>query len=289
MTGTRIQVFLGKGGVGKTTCSAATALHLAEAGEASLAISTDPTPSLSHIFEIEGAHREREVHPGLFLTELGLQDVRSMWDEKFGRDVYSVFSSFVDIEYGDFVQFVTSVLPGLNEEFMVDYIRRLALDGRYRHVVWDTAPLGQTLALLGMPSLLAEHLRAAPRIYSHLRTTGERREPVIEILGRWRDLAAECMQFLRRAVAFSMVTIPEALAVCQLDEVLEELARYELGISRLVVNNVVQVADSPFLEQKRAQQQPPHRAPLDMAASLAHQKKVHRQHRKAIGWHRFPR
>jgi arsenite-transporting ATPase len=64
------------------------------------------------------------------------------------------------------------------------------------------------------------------------------------------------MQFLRRDVAFSMVTIPEALSVLQLDDVVEELARYDLRISRLVVNNVVQAADSPFLEQKRAQQQP---------------------------------
>jgi arsenite-transporting ATPase len=255
VSGTRIQVFLGKGGVGKTTCSAATALAAAERGEQSLVISTDPTPSLSHIFEISGEHREREVLPGLRLTELGLRDVRAMWDERFGRDVYGVFSSFVDIDYPTFVDFVTAVLPGLNEEFMVDYIRRLALEARYANVVWDTAPLGQTLALLGMPQLLAEHLRAAPRIYSHLRTTGERREPVIEILGRWRDLAAACMEFLRRDVALSMVTIPEALSVYQLDDVVEELARYDLRISRLVVNNVVQAADSPFLEQKRSQQQ----------------------------------
>jgi arsenite-transporting ATPase len=42
----------------------------------------------------------------------------------------------------------------------------------------------------------------------------------------------------------------------QLEDVVGELARYDLRISRLVVNNVVQEADSPFLEQKRAQQQP---------------------------------
>jgi arsenite-transporting ATPase len=252
---TRVQVFLGKGGVGKTTCSAATALQLADQGQPSLVVSTDPTPSLSHIFEIQGAHREREVLPGLFLTELGLEEVRHMWNEAFGRDVYGVFSSFVDIDYGTFVQFMTSVLPGLNEEFMVDYIRRLALESRYRHVVWDTAPLGQTLALLGMPSMLAEHLRTAPRIYSHLRNAGERRESVIEILGRWRDLAAQCMAFLRRDVVLSMVTIPEALAVCQLDAVVDELRRYDLRISRLIVNNVVQESDSPFLAQKRQQQQ----------------------------------
>ena len=249
-----ITIGSGKGGVGKTTCSAATALHLAESGETSLAISTDPTPSLSHIFQIEGAHREREVRPGLFLTELGLQDVRSMWDEKFGREVYSIFSSFVDIDYGAFVQFVTSVLPGLNEEFMVDYIRRLALEARFRHLVWDTAPLGQTLALLGMPSILAEHLRTAPRIYSHLRTAENRKESVMETIRRWQQLAAECMEFLRRDVVFSMVTIPEALAVDQLDNVVDELRRYGLEIRQLIINNVVRVTDSPFLAQKAQQQ-----------------------------------
>ncbi|MGB5105004.1 MAG: ArsA family ATPase [Steroidobacteraceae bacterium] len=252
---TRVEVFLGKGGVGKTTCSAATALAHAESGQPSLVISTDPTPSLSHIFEIAGEHREREVQPGLYLTELGLDEVRAMWDEEFGRDVYGVFSSFVDIDYPSFVQFMTSVLPGLNEEFMVDYIRRLVLEARYGHVVWDTAPLGQTLALLGMPSMLAEHLRTAPRIYSHLRTTGERKESVMAILGRWQDLAATCMEFLRRDVRFSLVTIPEALAVCQLEAVRDELHRHGLAISRMIVNNVVQAGDSPFLEQKRRQQQ----------------------------------
>jgi hypothetical protein len=46
--------------------------------------------------------------------------------------VYAVFSAFVDVEYDTFVEFMTSVLPGLKEEFMVDYVRRLALEDRYR-------------------------------------------------------------------------------------------------------------------------------------------------------------
>lgn len=170
--------------------------------------------------------------------------------------MYGVFSSFVDIDYPSFVQFVTSVLPGLNEEFMIDHIRRLVLEARYRNVVWDTAPLGQTLALLGVPTLLGEHLRTAPRIYSHLRTTGERKESVMEIIARWRQLAADCMEFLRHDVYLSMVTIPEALSVCQLDGVVRELDRYGLQVTRLIVNNVVQESDSPFLEQKRRQQLP---------------------------------
>ena len=250
----RIHVFLGKGGVGKTTCAAATALRWAERGEETLAISTDPTPSLSHIFELKGRQRERAVRPHLAVTELGLEEVRAMWDERFGREVYAVFSTFVDIAYEQFVAFVTSVLPGLNEEFMVDHIRRVAQERTYRRVVWDTAPLGQTLALLGMPALLAEHLRMAPRVYSHLRTSGERRESVMTVLSRWAELAAACMTFLHEEVSFSMVTIAEALAVEQLPGVFAELGRYDLRVDRVIVNNVVTAADSDFLKKKAAQQ-----------------------------------
>lgn len=251
---TRTHVFLGKGGVGKTTCAAATALHLAEGGLDTLALSTDPTPSLSHIFQLEGPRRERQVREHLFLTELGREEVRAMWDERFGQEVFAVFSTFVDIEYTQFVEFMTSVLPGLNEEFMVDQIRRLGLEGRYRHLIWDTAPLGQTLALLEMPALLAEHLRLAPRVYSRLRTSGDQRESVMQILRRWTDLARTCMTFLREEVTFSMVTIAEALAVEQLEGVFAELQKYRLAVSRLIVNNVIQTTDSDFLREKAREQ-----------------------------------
>jgi arsenite/tail-anchored protein-transporting ATPase len=253
--GARVRVFLGKGGVGKTTCAAATVLAFADRAEESLAISTDPTPSLSHIFELQGRQHEREILPHLFVTELGLEEVRAMWDERFGREVYAVFSTFVDIDYASFVRFVTSVLPGLNEEFMVDHIRRAALEGKYQHIVWDTAPLGQTLALLETPALLAEHLRLAPRVYSHLRGSGERRESVMTVLSRWAELARACMTFLRDEVSFSMVTIAEALAVRQLDGVFAELGRHGLAVDRLIVNNVVTAPDSDFLRRKAEQQQ----------------------------------
>jgi arsenite-transporting ATPase len=250
-----VHIFLGKGGVGKTTCAAATALHFAESGERTLVLSTDPTPSLSHIFGVTRTSDEQPVIDNLAMTELGLAEVRRMWDERFGQEVYAVFSSFVDVDYATFVEFMTSVLPGLNEEFMVDYVRRMTADARYRRIVWDTAPLGQTLALLGMPQMLGEHLRMAPRVYSHLRTTGERRESIMEVLRRWQELAATCMTFLRESVRLTMVTIPETLALKQLNDAFAELARYDLRVSRLIVNNVVTSPDSAFLEQKSAQQQ----------------------------------
>ena len=120
-----VTMFAGKGGVGKTTCAGATALHYALLGEKTLVISTDPTPSLSHIFEVKDKQKPVKVLDNLYLAELGIDEVKQMWDKKFGREVYEVFSSFVAVGYEEFVDFMSSVLPGLSDEFIVDYIKEL--------------------------------------------------------------------------------------------------------------------------------------------------------------------
>jgi len=246
-------MFTGKGGVGKTTCAAATALHRAVSGP-TLTISTDATPSLAHIFEIADDQKPAEVLPSLYINELGEAEIKEMWDGKFGREVHEVFSAFVDIGYEDFVEFMTSVLPGLGEEFMVDYIREMSRKDTYENIVWDTAPLGQTLSLLETPALLGNHLRMAPRIYSKLRLGRRSREPVLDILKRWERLSAENMDFLRNEVNFTMVTIPEALAVEQLEGIFRELNKYGLSVKQLIINNVVKAQESDFLLTKARQQ-----------------------------------
>ncbi len=249
-----ITMFSGKGGVGKTTCAAATALHYASNGSRTLAISTDATPSLSHIFESTSTQRPAAVLDSLHISELGERDVEDMWNRKFGKDVYNVFSSFVSIDYDRFVEFTTSMLPGLRDEFMVDHIKEMCRDGAYDSVVWDTAPLGQTLVLLQTPAMLIEHLRMAPRIYAKLKLSSISREPILDIITRWQALSAEDTEFLRNEVHFVIVTIPEALAVEQLEGVFRELERHGLVVSRLVVNNVIRDVDSGFLRAKAGQQ-----------------------------------
>ncbi len=249
-----IIMFAGKGGVGKTTCAAAAALHYASSGKQTLGISTDATPSLSHIFEITGDKKPARVEGSLYINELGIEEIKEMWDKKFGNEVYGVFSSFVSIDYPEFVEFMTSLLPGLSDEFMIDYIRELSIKGEYDTIVWDTAPLGQTLALLKAPAMLAEHLRMAPRIYSKLKLGQRSREPVLDIIKRWERLSADNMDFLRNEVQFILVTIAEALAVEQLESIFRMLSEYGLKVQQLIINNVVKAENSDFLLTKAKQQ-----------------------------------
>ena len=251
----RVTMFCGKGGVGKTTSAAATALHYAMDGQKTLVLSTDFTPSLRDIFEVDAPAKPAMVTENLYLDEISYDNVKVLWDKKFGPQVYDLFSTFVDIEYQDFVGYVATMLPGIRDEFMVDYIREISESGEYQRVVWDTAPAGQTLGLLRMPSLMNNHLKPAARIYTSLKSPQNLKRTVLGVIKDWQQLSDKDMAFLKEQVQFNLVTIAEALAVHQLHDIFEEFRSYGLGINHIVINQVVEDADSPFLRRKAELQQ----------------------------------
>lgn len=254
----RVSMFCGKGGVGKTTCAAATALHYAARGEETLIISTDPTPSLRDIFEIESKGKPARVIKGLYLVETGYEEIKKLWDNKFGSDAYDVFSILFKIGYQEFIDLAVAILPGLVDESMVDYIRELSESGRYERLVWDTAPAGQTLRLLGVQSTLAtKRLEPTGRLYlasKVTRGTGKKRS-LMEVMREWEELAQKDMEFLRTGVEFNFVTIPEALAVRQLERIFLELWSYGLEIDRVIINQVIREPDSEFLRGRMVMQE----------------------------------
>ena len=146
------------------------------------------------------------------------------------------------------------MLPGLSDEFMVDYIREMKQSGEYQTIIWDTAPLGQTLALLHTPAMLVEHLRMAPRVYSRLKFGQGSRQSILDILKRWQKLSADSIDFLRDEVRFNIVTIAEALAFEQLEGIFRELDSHGFVVKQLIVNNVIKENDSDFLVMKANQQ-----------------------------------
>ncbi len=119
----------GKGGVGKTTCASALALGFADRGRKVLLISSDPTPSLSDIFEKEIGSRERKIleREELYGLEISSEIVLQKWKESFGDEIYEVISSFANVDY-DFVDYIGTA-PGIEEEYMLYFILEL-VEGR---------------------------------------------------------------------------------------------------------------------------------------------------------------
>lgn len=253
-------MFGGKGGVGKTTSSAATALHYAAAGRRTLVISSDLAPSLSDIFETEIGPVERPV-PGvdnLWGMEIDQDEVMRRWKEKFGPEIYAAASSLVDLGYDEVVDYV-AIAPGIQEEFMLDYILERIRSGRYEMIIWDTAPAGDTLRLLELPYKLLSHLRMAPRVYLQVRESLKLdRTPFSEIIAGWSELSQEIADWFRNPdnVSFVLVTIPEALGVYQSRRLVDQFARFGLEVEHMIVNHVIQDPECSFHRQRQAMQAP---------------------------------
>ena len=147
-----IMVFAGIWGVGKTTCAATTAFHHTSMGGEILAISADATPSLAHTFAVDGGERLIKVQKSLCINEVGGEEVKVIWHEKLGREVHEGFSSLVSVDYDEFVEFRTSLLSDLGDNFMVDYIRVLSRKGTYNTMIWDTAPVRSNTYLTSNPN-----------------------------------------------------------------------------------------------------------------------------------------
>ncbi len=101
--------------------------------------------------------------------------------------------------------------------------------------------------------MLSRHLKMAPRIYSRLKIGRGSREPIIDILKRWDKLSRYNIDFLK-SVDFTLVAIPEALSVEQLDSIFHDLSRFGFKVSELIINNVIKEPDSKFLITKAEQQ-----------------------------------
>jgi arsenite-transporting ATPase len=257
----------GKGGVGKTTCAAAIALHLAASGKRTLILSSDPTPSLSDIFEITIGPCETPIPhcPNLSALEISSEIVLKKWKDRFGREIYDVVSSFADLDY-DFVLDYVGGAPGIEEEYMLYFIMELVREGRYDLVVWDTAPAGHTLRLLHLPEIFLRHLEGATRFYLNLYSYFERaketvklkkgKKSLMEIISGWQALSNEIAAFIRdeRLTEYIVVTIPEALGVKQTERIIQDFNAHGLPVHYLIINHCIEQADCDFHRARKEMQ-----------------------------------
>lgn len=256
----------GKGGVGKTTCASAIALCLARRNKTTLIVSSDPTPSLSDIFEVEIGPTLTAIPfvPGLYAQEITPDLILTEWKEKFGPEIYEVVKSFSDLDK-DFVLDYIGSAPGIEEEYMLYYIYQLVHKDIFDVVIWDTAPAGHTLKLLKLPTLFLKHLEGAAKFYLHFIEYVEKakeamklkaKKGILEIIDGWKRLSEEIEGFLRNrnTTAFLLVTIPEALGVKQTERIYRELEQNGLWIDHLIVNHIVESPDCLFHKKRKEMQ-----------------------------------
>lgn len=144
----RIILYLGKGGVGKTTVAAASALRCAQLGYRTLVVSTDIAHSLADSLDVPLASDPVEVAPNLFAQEINvLAEIREHW----GKMQDYVGNMLRKQGMSKAVAEEMAVIPGMEEVVSLLHINRQAEEGHYDCVIVDAAPTGETIRLLTVP------------------------------------------------------------------------------------------------------------------------------------------
>ena len=213
----RVLLFTGKGGVGKTTAAAATALHCAEAGQRTIVLSTDPAHSLADAFDRPLGDLAVEIAPNLWGEQLDAQDrMEESWDE-IQEWLLEIFRwAGVDALEAEEL----AVIPGLDEVFALADIKRHAESGEWDVIVVDCAPTAETIRLLSLPDVLTWYME-------RLFPIGRRVNKVVSpVLGRITSLPVAGDDVFDAANRF----------YDRLDGVKELLTDPEMTSVRLVVN-----------------------------------------------------
>jgi arsenite-transporting ATPase len=245
----RIILFTGKGGVGKTTLSAATALHCANKGYKTLVISTDAAHSLSDSFETQLSTQQKKITANLFGQEINaLEEIEKNWG-----DIKSYLTALFSSQGIDAIEAEEmSVFPGMEELFSLMEIRNYNQSSEYEVIIVDCAPTGDTLRLLSAPEITNWYLK---HIFPIQRTAAKAVRPVAnrilpfpfpedKVFGAMKNLTtqlAEMKEILSdsKKTTIRLVVNPEKMVIKEAQRAFTFFNLFGYAVDMIIVNRVI--------------------------------------------------
>ena len=259
----KMVMFGGKGGVGKTSCAASSAIWAAEHGRNTLIISTDPAHSLGDSLGIELAPGVPTPIAGIdFLTALEINPKVNMADFQGLTNINPMeemgMSGLMENLplFGDMEELTSMTPPGIDEALAFGKILEFVeTDHDYDLIVFDTAPTGHTLRFLSLPETLSGWIGklikmrvkignmfgAVKRMFSR---EEKKEDNSLEVLERLNNSIIKAREDLTNPIknSFIIVMIPEEMAITETGRLLNELVKNNIPVSNIVVNQVYQDA-----------------------------------------------
>jgi arsenite-transporting ATPase len=246
----RLILYVGKGGVGKTTIAAATAVRAAELGHRTLVVSTDIAHSLGDVLGAELDSKPRQICDSLFAEEINvLDEVRQTWGK-----VQSDVADFLRREGASEIQAdELAIMPGMEELAALVQIRRRISSGQFDCIVVDAAPTGETIRLLSLPEsyqwysdrVMAWSRRltrfAGPLLRSAIPDLG-----FLDVVGRVADRVKDLRTVLTdpRRSSHRIVVTPDRVVLKEALRAETYLNVFEYPIDAVVVNRLLSFTKS---------------------------------------------
>ena len=263
----------GKGGVGKTSISSATALWLANQGKKTLIVSTDPAHSLSDSLEVTIGHYPVQINENLYAVEI---DPDKAMEEK-QRDLESRKSTaspeqLMGLDFLGEQMDLASASPGADEAAAFEVFLSVMTSNEYDVVVFDTAPTGHTLRLLSFPEVMDSWVGKLMKAKAALGNATNALKNIIPFMDADEDIQtrqelentkkqideAKAVLSDPERTTFKMVVIPEEMSIYESERAIEALNKYDITTDSIIVNQVMpDISDCDFchsrymLQQKR--------------------------------------
>jgi len=249
----RYIMFGGKGGLGKTTFSAATAYWLAKQGKKVLVFSVDPQASLSDIFQKDIFGKGPvKIMENLWAQEIDADTHIHAYQNEIRKKILDMYGfEEVPEEIEQYIQ-AASAEPAMEESAIFDAVVDIVIGGEYDYYIYDLVPLGHALYYLSMAKVydewinkitkLREEMREYEEMVSRLKRQKETEEDqILKELQYIRTRINASSQILTDKVktAFFFVVIPEEMILIDTRKAAELFSKFDVPISGYVVNRVV--------------------------------------------------
>ena len=249
----RYIMFGGKGGLGKTTFSAATAYWLAQQGKKVMVFSVDPQASLSDIFQQDIFGKGPvKIMENLWAQEIDADQHIKAYQNEIRQKILDMYGfDEVPEEIEQYIQ-AASAEPAMEESAIFDAVVDIVVEGNYDYYIYDLVPLGHALYYLSMAKVYDEWINKITKLREEMREYEEmvsrlKREKETE-----QDQILNELQYIRGRInasskiltdkektAFFFVVIPEEMILIDTRKAAELFAKFDVPISGYVVNRVV--------------------------------------------------
>jgi arsenite/tail-anchored protein-transporting ATPase len=249
----RYIMFGGKGGLGKTTFSAATAYWLASQGKKVLVFSVDPQASLTDIFQRDIFGKGPvKIMDNLWAQEIDADSHIKEYQQQIRQKILDRYGlPAVPEEIEHYIQ-AASAEPAMEESAIFDAVVDIVVQGDYDYYIYDLVPLGHALYYLSMAKVydewinkitkLREEMREYEEMVSRLKRQKETEEDkILSELQYIRGRINASSQILtdKEKTAFFFVVIPEEMILIDTRKAAELFAKFDVPISGYVVNRVI--------------------------------------------------